>query len=91
MPLRRLEARLKRLEARYGTPEDLPARAMNEAVKRADYAVICLLFEAVERLGLEGSIEVETLRPLLDEDEAAALDALAELCDEVLEEWRLDG
>ena len=64
---------------------------MSEAMKRADHAVVCLLFEAFERLGLEASIEAAALRPLLSEAEAAALDALVELCDEVLEEWRLGG
>jgi hypothetical protein len=83
----RLNHRLQRLEARYGTPEDISTRAMVEAIERADFEDIDLLYEALERLGLKGLIEIEALYPLLTEDEASALDRLVELGEEVLEEW----
>jgi hypothetical protein len=83
----RLNHRLGRLEARYGTPEDISARAMSAAIERADFEDIDALYEALERLGLKGLIEIEALYPLLTEDEAAALDRLVELGEEVLEEW----
>jgi hypothetical protein len=91
MPLRRWEARLQRLEGRYGPPEDPAAKAMNEAVGRLDHEDLCLLDEACERLGVEGVVDAADLHPLLDENEAAALVRLCELHDEVLEEWGLGG
>jgi hypothetical protein len=83
----RLNRRVERLEARYGAPGGISARAMSEAIERADYADIDLLYEAGERLGLQEPIEVDILRPLLTEDEASALDRLVELQAEILEEW----
>src|SRR5215213_5239107 len=89
--VRHLNRRVQRLETRFGVPEDVNARAMSEAVRRASYDDVDLLYEACERLGVEGVVEAEALHPLLDENASAALVRLCELCDEVLEEWGLGG
>jgi hypothetical protein len=91
MPLRGWETRLRRLEARYGPPEDPTAKALNEAIERASYDDVDLLFGACVRLGVEGGVGAADLHALLDEEEAAALVRLCELCDEVLEEGGLGG
>ena len=89
--VRHLNRRVQRLETRFGVPEDVNARAMSEAVRRASYDDVDLLFGAFGRLGLKGVVEAEVLHPLLDGAEAAVLERLCELCDEILEEWGLDG
>ena len=87
--MRRWERRLARLEARYGVPEDPNDLAINEAIRRAEIADLVILYEAFERLGLPSFVELDALRSLLTtEDEAAALERLCELGEQVLEEWQ---
>jgi hypothetical protein len=76
------------LEAYYRPDEGVADRAMTEAIERVDYAAVDSLYEAFERLGLEGKIDAAVLHPLLTEDEAAALHRLVERHDEVLKEWQ---
>lgn len=85
--------RLSRLETQAaGLPRgvDIGTLAMTEAMERADIADMDLLYEGIQRVGMEGVIEVEVLHPLLEKEEAGALERLVELADEVLEEWGVE-
>ncbi len=87
----RLDSRFRRLEERFAPLGDASDRAMNEAIERLDHTNLVVLYEGFERLGLEGLIGFEEVRPLLTEDEVAALDRLGELHDQILEERRWGG
>ena len=81
----RLNRRVEQLEASYGINSTEVISA--EALERADDRDKDLLYFALERTKLKGLIDVNAFKPLLTEDEAAALDRVAALHEELEAQW----